>query len=67
MIGSFGGEDDAAKKKAAVVSIVAGFLYGVSWWVFIDAFALNSGDETTKRAVGYAWLPLVGTTIAFIM
>lgn len=49
MIGSFGGEDDAAKKKAAVVSIVAGFLYGVSWWVFIDAFALNSGDETTKR------------------
>ena len=45
----FGGEDEGAKKRAATVSIIAGFIYGLSWWIFIDGFALESGNDVTRR------------------
>lgn len=58
-------------QKQAGFSIIAGMLFGVGWWMFIDGFAScgTSGDDcgATSSTSGYAWLPLVGATIVFVM
>ena len=69
MLGFSDGDDAADKRKASIGSITAGLLYGASWWIFIAGFANGEqlDDDVSRRAAGYAWLPLFGTTISFIM
>lgn len=59
----------AEKRRAAIVCVIAGLLYGASWWIYIAGFAdgVRMDNEVTRRTAGYAWLPLFGTTVAFVM
>jgi len=69
MLGFSDTDEAADKRKASIGSICAGLLYGASWWILIAGFANGEkiGDEVSRRAAGYAWLPLFGTTVSFIM
>lgn len=42
---------------------------GIGWWLFIDGMVTGQkmNGPTTKDVAGYAWLPGVGVTIAFVM
>lgn len=48
--------------------------FGAGWWVLIDGYgwgASDSGCPDSKNGVnetkGYAWIPLFGATLVFVM
>lgn len=49
-------------------SILAGMIFSAGWWIFIDGYS-SCGNECdmTNSTAGYAWLPLVGATLVFVM
>jgi len=56
--------------RQAVWSLVGGVLVGAGWWVLVDGYGVGSGflgDEASKGSASYAWLPLLGAVIAFLM
>mmetsp|Transcript_14679 Transcript_14679/g.51109 ORF Transcript_14679/g.51109 Transcript_14679/m.51109 type:complete len:152 (-) Transcript_14679:125-580(-) len=62
-----GGVDDEAVKKARNASLIAGVVFGLAWWIYIDGAASGSGNAVADKAAGYHWLPGLGCTIAFVM
>lgn len=62
--------DDVLKARNAGFSIFAGLLFGAAWWVFIDGFSMGVNvlnDATSNKAAGYAWLPLFGASLVYLM
>ena len=55
------GAGEVNQKKATSLSLIAGVVFGIAWWIYVDGSAIDS------TASGYHWLPGVGSTIAFVM
>lgn len=56
------------KGRHAAFSILSGILFGAGWWVFIDGYASCGGlCSATASTQGYAWIPLFGATLVFLM
>lgn len=57
--------------RFAAFSVLWGMVFGAGWWVFIDGYASCMSADTSCDAAratrGYAWLPLLGATLSFIM
>jgi heme/copper-type cytochrome/quinol oxidase subunit 3 len=62
----FGG----GRSRTRIFSMVAGMIFAVAWWVFIDAAAVtNATLEDPKLSLGIKpvmYLPGIGTSLAFI-
>mmetsp|Transcript_148369 Transcript_148369/g.360166 ORF Transcript_148369/g.360166 Transcript_148369/m.360166 type:complete len:155 (-) Transcript_148369:144-608(-) len=69
MFGGMMGDDEADLKKARNMALIAGVIFGIGWWVYIDGAAWGSAqnDPVADKAAGYHWLPGLGVTIAFVM
>ncbi len=57
------------RNRASALSIIAGFVFGAAWWLYIDGTAIGgkTPNSHTEKAAGYTWLPGAAATIAFIM
>lgn len=63
-------DDGQSRSRGTIASVVAGIMFGVAWWLYIDGTSYGirqAEDDTTKRAAGYSWLPPLGVTIALVM
>lgn len=63
-------DDEVIKNRQAGFSIFAGVVFAAGWWIFIDGFNMGSQvlkDSASVNAQGYAWLPLFGATMVFLM
>lgn len=51
-------------------SLVGGLLLGAGWWCVVDGLGVGSSflkDPASVAAASYAWLPLLGAMVAFLM
>ena len=51
-------------------SLVGGLLVGAGWWCMIDGVGVGANfvkDPAAAAAASYAWLPLLGAMVAFLM
>jgi len=51
-------------------SLVGGLFVGAGWWCLIDGLGVGSSflkDPASAAAASYAWLPLLGAMVAFLM
>jgi Uncharacterised protein family (UPF0220) len=62
-------EDSSIIRRNQIFALVGGFLFGAGWWIFIDGYSYGNyiGDATTSQTAAYAWVPLFGATIAYVM
>lgn len=63
-------DDEVVKHRQAAYSIASGVLFAAGWWVFIDGFNMGQQvlkDAATTASSGFAWLPLFGATLVFLM
>ena len=62
-------QDDS--KRFSLVSILGGLLFAAGWWILIDGYSWGQnvcgGSPGVSATQGYAWLPLFGATIVFVM
>eukprot|EP01029_Cantina_marsupialis_P027198 TRINITY_DN7541_c0_g2_i1.p1 TRINITY_DN7541_c0_g2~~TRINITY_DN7541_c0_g2_i1.p1 ORF type:complete len:140 (-),score=39.78 TRINITY_DN7541_c0_g2_i1:219-638(-) len=58
------GGGEVNKSKATFSSLIAGIIFGMSWWVYLDG-QLDCDEDNCAET--YDWLPGVGTTLAFII
>ena len=63
-------------QRSKITSLIAGLIFGLAWWLFIDAMAYGGnyckvntcvGKSKTTDVAAYAWLPGAGMSIAFVM
>jgi hypothetical protein len=66
----------AQHQRSKITSLIAGLIFGLAWWLFIDAMAWGgaycnsnpcAGKAKTQEVAGYAWLPGAGMSIGFVM
>lgn len=59
----------SATGSAPLTPCVPARQVGIGWWLFIDGMVTGQklNGQTTKDVAGYAWLPGVGVTLAFVM
>lgn len=50
--------------RARVGSYIAGFMFALGWWFFIDAVAYTSHRNLTETIDFVKWLPGIGTSLA---
>jgi hypothetical protein len=63
-------EVDVVAVRQGSWSLVGGLFFGAGWWCLIDGFGVGAnfvGDAASAAAASYAWLPLLGAMIAFLM
>jgi uncharacterized membrane protein len=62
--------DPVVAARQGFFSLIAGVVFGAGWWAFFDGIGYGvafANDDASRAAQGYAWLPLFGATIAFVM
>ena len=58
-------KDMDGETRMRLGSYVAGLLFGIGWWFFIDAVAyVKNNSDLTLRIHFVEWLPGIGTTLA---
>mmetsp|Transcript_14125 Transcript_14125/g.45183 ORF Transcript_14125/g.45183 Transcript_14125/m.45183 type:complete len:152 (+) Transcript_14125:195-650(+) len=62
-------DEEGQRKRATVLSVVAGLLCGLGWWMYIDATARGSDKDNshTDDTAGYSWICGTLVTIFFVM
>lgn len=47
--------------------VVSGLIFGVAWWIMIDAQVISSLRKEQPPIIGWYWVPGILSTLGFIM